>query len=485
MRKVFLDNVPKSKSEKTIKWNECVGLELKFVYDDVCGEFQVIEYKSDGKNAKLKLQYQKSTDWIYANQLKSGEISKFIGCKKKYQNKSINYKFEVGEEVSSYYDSLVIIDRKFDIDSQTGHTRKFYKYKCNKCGYSCGTHYKNGVVHQEYWLPERNIHGGQLCSCCTSRIAVPGINDIATVRPNMVDYFDGDTASDRVRYAEKYTPGSNQYINARCPHCGKAKGKYSINNIRNGHFSCICNDGISYPEKFMISVLEQLNVEYKHQMKFTWCKFFNPYKGKQVSGIYDFYINDIGLIIEMDGGYGHGFKKDTCDEDIFVDRTKDLLARKHNIVVVRIDSHISSVDFLKNEILKSGIMKWLDINSVDFEACGRFASSNLRATVINYFKKNDAISATELAKKYNLSVSTILRWLDLEGVEYFSHTGNKGKHNLLNSKKVNVNGVIYESASVFQERSLNDFGIIVNAESLKNAIRKGSTYKGLNVCYCT
>lgn len=483
MRKVFLDNVLKSESGKTIRWDKCVGLKLKFVYDSVCGEIQIIEYKTDGKHPKLKLKYQSNIGWIYARDLKLGQISKIIGCKKKYQNKKINYVFEIGEMVLSDKNSLIITDRRCEIDHKTGCRLKFYRYKCNYCGFDSGIHYKNGVKQQEYWLPERNLHAGQLCSCCSKKIVVPGINDITTLAPEMVEYFEGDTASDRAKYAEKYTPCSNQYINARCPYCGKKKGRYSIANIRNRHFSCTCYDGISYPEKFMMSVLEQLNIQYEYQKRFAWCNFFNPFKDKYTHGRYDFYINDIGLIIEMDGGYGHGFRKDTYNEDVFVDNIKDELAFKHNIKVVRVDSHISSKDFLKNEILKSEIKKWININSVDFEECNRFASSNLRSTVINYFKSHNTISATDLANRFNLSVTSILRWFNLDGVEYFAHT-TKGKHNLGNSKKVNVNGVIYESASVFQERSYNDFGLVTNAESLKNAIRRGRTYKGLNVCYC-
>ena len=42
MRKVFLENLPRRK-DKTIDWNNCYWIILKFVYDDIEGEFELLD----------------------------------------------------------------------------------------------------------------------------------------------------------------------------------------------------------------------------------------------------------------------------------------------------------------------------------------------------------------------------------------------------------------------------------------------------------
>ena len=54
--------------------------------------------------------------------------------------------------------------------------------------------------------------------------------------------------------------------------CGNKIENKIIGDVFNNGFSCICKDGISYPEKFMYSVLKQLNIEFEFQKIFEWSK---------------------------------------------------------------------------------------------------------------------------------------------------------------------------------------------------------------------
>ena len=104
---------------------------------------------------------------------------------------------------------------------------------------------------------------------------------------------------------------------------------------RTRSIGCVCGDGFSYPNKFMYSVCEQLveNGEIKgfeHELKL---------KNSELKR-YDFMLHlscpEIDLvIIEMDGGIGHGNKtrnKNIKPEEMKrVDKWKDNQAMKQGI----------------------------------------------------------------------------------------------------------------------------------------------------------
>ena len=138
------------------------------------------------------------------------------------------------------------------------------------------------------------MHCNVGCSCCNGAIVVPGINDIATTDPWMIKYLvDPEDAY-------KYTRSSAKKVKVKCPYCGRVKDKsITLNKLhRNQSVSCSCNDGISYPNKLMFNLLEQLEVEFETEYSPDWI-------GNRK---YDFYIPSMKLIIEMDGRLGHGKK---------------------------------------------------------------------------------------------------------------------------------------------------------------------------------
>ena len=108
------------------------------------------------------------------------------------------YFYDIGELVGY----IKIIDRKTVLDDR-GIKRKKYKYKCLKCGFNCGEHYKDGKLISEYWVEEGNIKRGSGCALCrkSSKIVVKGINDIATISPWMIDYLKDNDDSYKTIYA--------------------------------------------------------------------------------------------------------------------------------------------------------------------------------------------------------------------------------------------------------------------------------------------
>lgn len=68
-----------------------------------------------------------------------------------------------------------------------------------------------------------------------------------------------------------------------CPDCGREILR-TPKSFTNGIFSCrICGDGVSFPEKFFLNMLDQLDVNYIYQLDkgaFEWCKNYR----------YDFFL---------------------------------------------------------------------------------------------------------------------------------------------------------------------------------------------------
>ena len=60
----------------------------------------------------------------------------------------------------------------------------------------------------------------------------------------------------------------------------------------------ICSDGKSYPEKFIASYLRQIGEPFITEYSAKWSN----------DRRYDFYLPNMNMFIEVDGGIGHGKK---------------------------------------------------------------------------------------------------------------------------------------------------------------------------------
>ena len=126
--------------------------------------------------------------------------------------------------------------------------------------------------------------------------------------------------------------------------------------------SDILSDGYSIPEKFLNSVLKQLNVKYKHQLtkkNFKWCNEFR----------YDFYIYKYKMIIETHGEqhYTKAFGDTTVEEQQENDEYKKDLALENGInKYIVIDTSVSDFNYIYNSI-ESSLHNLFDFNKLDIE----------------------------------------------------------------------------------------------------------------------
>ena len=177
--------------------------------------------------------------------------------------------------------------------------------------------------------------------------------------------------------AWKYSFGSNKKVLMKCPNCGFEKKRAIYKLIDNGIGCDKCSDGVSYPEKFVFNLFEQLlNDNFQTQLSkkdFKWC---NNYK-------YDFYIDEIECIIETHGMQHYEDKNGHWDSLEIVktnDRNKEELAKENMINnYIILDCRKSDLNWIKNSIMNSKLPKLLKFKEkdIDWLKCHEYACSSL------------------------------------------------------------------------------------------------------------
>lgn len=170
----------------------------------------------------------------------------------------------------------------------------------------------------------------------------------------------------------------------------------------------VCSDGISYPNKLIRNILQKLPVEnLDYEYSPTWAK---PY-------FYDTYFKFSGdeYIVEMDGGFHYDkyFNNNSKRENPkYVrerDNLKDVLAIKHNIKIIRIDSQKSEIDYIKKNILESELSTLFDFENFDWMDChAKSMKSDIKEACDLY---NKGYNVNEIATLLNHNVTSIRNYL--------------------------------------------------------------------------
>lgn len=352
-KRIDLRNLPLN--SYGIDWTRVAENKMKipFAYGDINGELEIFEYNKDTEYLVIKYKDNNNIK-IKTSSLVHCKIGSIIG--------KITSEFRI--KIGDVFNDLIIVDKKYMPKKRKGGTikYKYYKYTCRKCGYDEG------------WIEEANLLKGVGCTCCTNQTAVLGINTIWDTDKWMCDL------GVREEDAKKYTKASGKRTEVVCPMC-KTKKEIVISSIyRDKSISCICKDGLKYPEKFMFNMLNQIikqNIIYQYSPQ--WCKF--NFKNKIRRGFYDFYfeLNDYKYIIETDGAWhkqDNTMNGQTKEESQFIDSEKDRLALEHRIEVIRINCEESELEFIKDNIIKSKLSVLFDLSIIDWDKCEEFALSN-------------------------------------------------------------------------------------------------------------
>lgn len=282
--------------------------------------------------------------------------------------------------------------------------------------------------HPDYPVASYSFKYGCRCAVCTGRKVVVGINDIATTHTEYVKFFKN------IDDTTMYTAGTKHSFEFICPCCGYEK-RMPLRNLIYQGFACpICSDGISYPNKFIIELLNQvINLhpentklaQYKPEKIFDWSMdvFKSNPRSKKA---YDIYIPlDEPIIIENHGPQhyepisfgGNNFNKRarTLKEEQENDTLKYSIAIQNGILKNRyvvLDCRHSTVCHIKNSVLSSTLPELLGFTEpdIDWDACGRYACCNLLYESCKLWNSG-VHNCSEISSKLNISHSVVLKYL--------------------------------------------------------------------------
>ena len=481
-KKIFLDDLPKkygigaNKDKLVIDWINCVNHKVRFIYDDIESEIEIVGY--DTKSGYLKIQY------LNHNMFRIHYVN-FVNCQlgKLLGRKTNEFKVEIRTRFIDSKRDLTIIDREYRINNNRRNL-KFYKYKCNICGF----------CDDRSWILEGDLLRNIGCSCCDGKVVVEGINDISTTAAWMVKYFQNPED------AKLYTKTSGAKVYFKCPDCRKVKNKpISIHYLYNNHsIGCDCGDSFSYGHKYIFNLLEQLGLNFISNYKFDWCKYYNTYKCKESRGEYDFIIENLKLIIEVDGDFhrkDNSMSGQSKEESKFIDDEKDRLAKENGYKIIRIYYDDKNLE-IKEHILKSNLIDYFDLSNIDWKKCEEFALSNLVKKVCEIKAFNQELSTTEIGKilklnnhiirKYLIKGSKIWDWVKYNPKDEISKASRKaGKTNgkPVEIFKNNSSLEIFISASELERQSESLFGIKLMRPRISEACRENKEYKGFTFKY--
>lgn len=253
------------------------------------------------------------------------------------------FHYTIGQIVETKTGKIQVTGLSRQRTGKQKNIRKYIDYKCLLDGYS------NKIL-------EDSLNKGYGCLVCGGKTLVKGINDIATIFPQKIDWLlNPDDAFN-------YSYGSQKYADFRCQKCGEKITHKIIKNVISQDF-CLCakckETAISKNEKIVWSLLRQLHVDFLHDSTTIWSH------GKR----YDFYIKSLSLIIET-----HGIQhyKDNCwnkslEQIQYIDNQKEKMAKDNSIQhYVILDCRTGEFEDIKSEILNSELKNLFNLETINW-----------------------------------------------------------------------------------------------------------------------
>lgn len=451
-KQIFLDELPRITyySEDKIDWKNCNGKMVNFIYGNIEDSFEIISHNIETQRVEIK--YNNETFFVKPNSIINGKLGQL------FKKKRSTYLYDIGDTIIDNNRNLLITSKY-----KNSQNIRWYKYTCNICGWTEGE-------QSEYQL-EKGVN----CSCCSNRTVVKGINDITTTAPWMIKYFQGGEEE-----ASKYTCCSGMLITLICPDCKTIAHKSVLisNLYKHGYFCEVCSDGISYPEKFMYSMLKQLDIKFITQFSKKYKKWCKNYR-------YDFYLPDYNAIIETHGMQHYqytGFKNMTIDEQLENDKRKKDVAETNNCKYFVIDCRNSNKNWIKQSIIDSNMLNYLGFSSanIDWDKCDTFAISNRCKEACDLKAKYPKMTASDISKIMQISASNIGKYLHLGTELGWCYYGKNGKKRIQMFKDDLEIGIFESVSEITKLEEYKDF-----CETTIQNVCRGhiDSYKGYKFLY--
>lgn len=470
-RKVNLDLSQIPKKYGKFDWIGAIGCVVPYQIDGTAFNGN-ISIEGQVKN-KLMVSIDNSEPFLVCKEsFVVGQLAKRFGSKARI------YKYSVGDTVNNLEIlEQIVMERKSTVSRNVQFSSKENGYIA-RC-----------PVHQyTFSILERDLNRGSGCPICGHNRVVAGINDIATENPQLFKWFvDPELAT-------TLSKDTNKMVKLKCPNCSR-EFMGIPNRYKKGTPSCVCQDGISYPEKLFASILNQLKISYIYQLNnttFSWCQ---KYK-------YDFYFKISGkeYIVELDGGLGHGNKTllgmDAGDA-IRRDQEKNRLAKENHVHLIRIDAFYPDIrkrfSFLWNNIINSELKEILDLDLVDQEVC-KIESEKSLVVEIGKLWDDEKLTVSEIMGRTHLGATTVEFYLkkgkELGINNYVPRSRRYTNPSVKKYLKVeDASGKItcvHHGISDFQQHAKALIGRDISSHAIHDSLRKGTFTKSkLKFSYAT
>lgn len=155
-KEIFLDELPRYKnSTKKIDFTKSIGYKVKFLYNNIEGEVEILDFNND--NNILTIKYEdKEPFLINTAGFRKCAFGKLLGvC-------TNDFKINIGQHIKDDSRDIQIIDRKHIPRVCNTHTikEKYYEIYCNRCG-------------TKHWVVEHSILKLKTgCPCCAGKVVV-------------------------------------------------------------------------------------------------------------------------------------------------------------------------------------------------------------------------------------------------------------------------------------------------------------------------
>lgn len=358
-----------------INFDGMVNNFLYFENEDKLDCIKIIKYDKDMR--RLYFFYQNTVYDIKENEFKSRLLSTI------FKSKSKGFLYSIGDIVN---DLLIC-----DYTRHGVHPEKAYVVMCIK-------------DMNIFTVPETRLSKGSGCMVCKNMKIVKGVNSIYDTDRWMCKYI----VNEEDWY--KYCSESHKKVLLECDICHNRK-QVSIGYLKKYGMQC-CNDGISYPNKFIKNILSQLKIKSLTEYIPNWSD----------NRRYDFYINEYNCIIEAHGNQHYsrsfqtlGHRARTLKEELENDIYKEKLAKENGIEhYIVLDCRHSEVNYIKKSIMDSELPKLLNFKAddIDWVECGKFACKNILKHACELWNTKEFKSAKYLAEHLGVSRQTINNYLN-------------------------------------------------------------------------
>jgi len=372
------------------------------------------------------------------------------------------------KDTNIFKNELMEINNTISVLGEYTGSRDNIKVKCNICNYIWDAN-------------PSNLLRGHGCPNCSGRVTITGVNDLYTTNPELTNYFVD------IEDAKKYSANSHQRISFKCPDCSTKKEMRIADFFRRG-FSCsVCDDGYSYPEKFVFSLLSQLGLKFTHQLTSVNFKWVGKFR-------YDFYLNDYNTIIEVNGDQHYNerknFNKKNPRNEKQNDINKKLNALSNNVSrYIVIDASQSSFSWMKSHIEQSELSLFFNLSKIDWKLCEAEARKTRVYGVCEIKKNNPKLTSNEISKIVGIERSVVvdylkigkeLNWCDYDAKEEqrLSAQRNRPRKRIAIKRLDGTLVGIFDSCSEVERQSINLFGFKMHfTEVAKRCNPKSDKYK--------